>query len=337
MRDAPPLPTGARPVADPRDPRRHPALTPRARASTGATPGPATRSRPHHRHHRGRRPARASSIAWRITSSTCGSLSSTVSCASRPPRADRRPGRRGPRGCRDARSGHGRARRCAGRSSRDGTRRSWRPVPCPVENGPECPRNDRRGRPGIPSTPLLDAPYGAVVPITTGAAGNRHHSGTDHNRRRFSSVPISTGSAEPGEAVRRLARRAGEATARGSALIPGSHFEPVGVAGHGPAVSNRPPALLGAGSSRGRVVTDPHNGTARPRRPGLPLPLHLEARQTSTPNRRSDIIVIPLRSRAGCLTRGAGMSNVHVRDIDDHALEVLKRQAEACGRPSTPS
>jgi plasmid stability protein len=26
------------------------------------------------------------------------------------------------------------------------------------------------------------------------------------------------------------------------------------------------------------------------------------------------------------------MSNVHVRDIDDHALEVLKRQAEACGR-----
>lgn len=26
------------------------------------------------------------------------------------------------------------------------------------------------------------------------------------------------------------------------------------------------------------------------------------------------------------------MGNIHVRDIDDHALEVFKRQAEACGR-----
>jgi plasmid stability protein len=26
------------------------------------------------------------------------------------------------------------------------------------------------------------------------------------------------------------------------------------------------------------------------------------------------------------------MANIHVRDIDDHALDVLKRQAEACGR-----
>jgi plasmid stability protein len=26
------------------------------------------------------------------------------------------------------------------------------------------------------------------------------------------------------------------------------------------------------------------------------------------------------------------MANIHVRDIDDHALDVLRHQAEACGR-----